>query len=118
MKNLLFLIVIFVIQSCSNDDKTNYTITEQTISINNSENFEYDLGYFGDEEGANIYTQAEHFEISELNRNEYQQIIYTYKTQDGFTGADFVEIRKSGYNINTGKTIIYEAIKLTINVSE
>ncbi len=91
------VITVAITTSCSNDDDVSPDITTLNITISNSENYEYNLGGFGDEEGAGINIQAKHFEISYTERNpENNQIIYYYKPESNFTGTDFVEISK-GY---------------------
>lgn len=115
---ILFLGVLY---SCSNDDKNEtYDFIEHNVSIRYSDNFEYDLGGFGDEEGAGIRTQAEHFDISELDRDiNTGQVIYRYKALEGFVGNDFVEIitgrgGSSLANPNTDITIV----KITFTITE
>jgi len=97
MKKLFLLFaVVSIFASCSNDDDASPEVTVLNITIPNSENYEYDLGSLGDEEGAGIYIQAKHYEISETNRNsETDQITYTYKAEQDFIGTDFVEISRS-----------------------
>jgi len=97
MKKLLFFVILgFIASSCSNDDDTSPEVTVLNITISNTENYEYDLGGFGDEEGAGIHIQAEHFEISYTERNpENDQIIYYYQPELNYKGTDFVEISKS-----------------------
>ncbi len=83
---LIFVLTMCMV-SCSGDD---IDVTTENISLLNTETYEYDLGAFGIEDGARISKQAEHYEISELNRNE--TIVYTYKPANGFTGSDQVRI--------------------------
>jgi len=94
---LLFILITFLIStSCSNDDDANPEVTILNITISNTETYSYNLGVFGDEEGAGINIQAEHFEISETNRNpETEEINYNYKPEINYKGSDFVEISRS-----------------------
>ena len=48
----------------------------------------------GGEDGAIIKTQAEHFEVSEINRNSSTgySAIFSYKPKANYVGYDFVEI--------------------------
>ncbi len=71
-KTLLILILAVITLSCSKDDEN---VTEQSVDISNTEIYEYDLGSFGIEDGARINIQAENYEISELNRDNFSQII-------------------------------------------
>lgn len=84
----LILILTIILFSCSKDDDIN--VATENVNISNNETYEYDLGGFGDEDGARISQQAEHFAVSELNRAE--TIVYKYKPEEGFVGADSVQI--------------------------
>lgn len=76
--------------SCSNDDDSN--VTTKNITISNTKTYTYNLGVAGFVffDGAKIGQQTEHFEISEVNRNE--TMIYTYKPEAGYLGKDFVRL--------------------------
>ena len=119
-KILLGLIIIGILISCNNDDdNSNTEIITENITISNSENYEYDLGGFGDEEGAGIKTQSEHFEISELERDfDTGQIIYKYKAETNYVGTEYVEITtgrgSDGASPNTQNTIV----KITFVITE
>jgi len=90
------LITFFVTTSCSNDNNTSPEVTILNITISNTETYIYDLGSFGDEDGAGIKIQPKHFEISETNRNsETDQIIYTYQPELNYKGNDFVVLSRS-----------------------
>ncbi len=107
------LTAVVITTSCSNDDDTSPEVTVFNITVSNTEFYTYDLGSFGDEEGAGINTQAEHFEISETNRNpETDQIIYTYQPKLDYNGSDFVEISRS-YGF-PDPTVSYIRINFTI----
>lgn len=95
MKKLFHWILVlslgFLFFSCEDE---NIRELEDKINLKNSESFHYDLHISGDEEGATIIEQANHFEISELNRDETTNwsIVYTYKPEQGFSGSDSVTI--------------------------
>ncbi len=110
------MIVLF--SSCSDDD-TNTEVIAENVVISNTESFTYNLGGFGDEEGASIRTQAGHFEVSELERDfNSGQVIYTYQPLAGYVGTDFVEISAArgsdGASANTEITLV----KITFNIRE
>src|SRR5690606_35623360 len=85
-KAFQIIFLIYSIASCSSDD---VNVITENVSITNNETYVYDLGNFGDEDGVVISKQAEHYQISELIRNE--TIVYTYKPANGFSGFDNVK---------------------------
>ncbi|MFD2517302.1 hypothetical protein [Salinimicrobium flavum] len=61
-----------------------------------------------------ITTQAEHFTVSEIQHRD-QGVCYVYKPEEGYTGADLVEIKRAdsdGANIYS-ETITTFTIKVT-----
>ena len=110
----IILILSIILFSCSKDDDIN--VTTENISISNTETYEYDLGGFGDEDGARISKQAEHFEISELNRNE--TIIYTYKPEEGFIGSDLVKIDIITGSDGSSSGKVSKIVEIKFNVTE
>lgn len=110
--------IIGMLASCSDDDTATEVIA-QNVVISNTESYTYDLGGFGDEEGANIRTQAGHFEVSKLERDfNSGQVIYTYQPLAGYVGTDFVEITagrgSDGASDNTEITLV----KITFTITE
>jgi hypothetical protein len=63
------------------------------VSLKNTEVFQYPT-VGGDEEGARISTQASHFTLSEIRRDEQTSWIatYIYQPARGFMGSDDAEI--------------------------
>lgn len=113
-KIFLISILTFSLISCSNDDDVN--VTSENINISNTETYEYDLGGFGDEDGARISKQAEHYEISELNRNE--TIVYIYKPAEGFTGSDLVKIEIITGSDGSSPGNVSKIVEIKFNVTE
>jgi hypothetical protein len=91
----LFSLVVLT-QSCKKNtavNSTNQTIT-QTLKVNQS--YQFDLGSFGDEEGASISRQASNFSTSMIDReNNSGEIIYKYVPAINFIGTDEVEIKSA-----------------------
>jgi hypothetical protein len=117
-KIALLLILSFTFLSCSNDDddsSDSNTVVEY-FSINNNEIFEYDLGNFGDEDGAQIATQASHFLISELNGTN--NIVYTYKASEGYVGTDFVRIELTTGSDGSSSGTVSSVVEIRFNVTE
>ncbi|MXV37221.1 hypothetical protein GO491_00815 [Flavobacteriaceae bacterium Ap0902] len=112
MKNIILLFSISsLIFSCEHQkDKKVQSVQEQNmepktsgqiesapkvehITIKNTETYVYNLGGFGDEEGAFVGKEPKHAEVSEMSRDEKLiYILYTYKPTKGFVGADEVEL--------------------------
>lgn len=113
----LFIGLITVSQSCKKST-ANGTVTHtvsETIKANQS--YQFDLGNFGDEEGASISKQANHFSISSMNREVHTgKVIYKYTPEINFVGTDEVEIKSArGSNGSSqNNKIILTTIKFTI----
>ncbi|MCK0132671.1 hypothetical protein MWU59_14305 [Flavobacteriaceae bacterium F08102] len=122
MKKVLFILLTAgILFSCNKDDDNipREEVIEKNITLKKTENYEYDLGSFGFEEGAWIQTQAKHFEISEVERDiNFNQIIYRYKPALGYIGKDYVEIKTGRGSDGASPSTEIEIIKITFNVTE
>lgn len=89
----IFLSLLF---GCNTTD-SNTTRKFEQVTISSSETYDYRTGISGDEEGAQITRQPNHYEISDIIRNETTnfEVIYRYKPATGFTGTDRVELKLS-----------------------
>ena len=116
-KLIILFGLIAVTQSCkkeSNVDPLNQTIN-QTIGINQA--YQFDLGNFGDEEGASIYKQATNFSISTVEREiNTGKVLYKYVPAPNFVGIDEVKIKsaRGTDGASPNNNIIYTTIKLTV----
>ena len=124
MKKVILLIIGLSFISCEDifrDDDDLYPETESVdinVTIKNSQTYYYDLGEFGINEGAEIDSKGEHFDISELNRDDSGRIIYRYRPQSDYVGDDFVAI-VTGSNYSDGIVFKQETfIRLFIEVVE
>lgn len=120
-KTILILIFVFGIsilnQSCKNDSSLNSTKNTIYVTINTDDTYEYDLGYFGDEEGAYISKQAKHFQVIEIERIIASgKVIYTYQPIENYVGIDEVEIKseRGSDGATPNDDIITTLIKFTI----
>ena len=115
------LVVLFglaiVMQSCKKNS-TAYTASDTIhAAIKANQSYQYDLGGFGIEEGAQISKQATHFLISTIGRSgNTPNIMYNYVPAVNFVGTDEVELQASkGSNGSSANNIItYTTIKFTI----
>ncbi|WP_209406416.1 hypothetical protein [Pseudozobellia sp. WGM2] len=114
----LFLLIGFLISCSNNGNDSNDTIIEQNVTISNIEDYEYDLGSFGDEEGAGIQIQAKHFEVSDLERDINGQIIYKYRPISGFIGSDYVELKSGRGSDGASENTDITFVKITLNITE
>ncbi|SMO82272.1 hypothetical protein [Gracilimonas mengyeensis] len=113
------VVLLLLLVGCQNATDSN--VNEETIrvSINPSEVFEYQTGISGDEEGATIVQQPEHYEISTMLRDSSTdwEAVYRYKPESGFKGTDEVELKlatgSDGESPNTN--IKHINIEITVN---
>jgi len=120
MKMKLFHLMVVIglftlVQGCNNSEPTSPTTLNTTLKTGTT--YQYDLGYFGDEEGVNISTPPNHFQVSKIDRDiNSGKIIYTYVPSSGFTGTDTVELKlmrgSNGSSANNNITTV--VIKFTI----
>jgi hypothetical protein len=90
---------------------------EINIKITANETYQFDLGIFGDEEGASISKQATHFSVSEVERdNNSGKIIYKYTPATNFVGTDEVQIKseRGSDGASPNNKITYTTIKFII----
>ena len=115
---VLMMVFTFFISCNSDDNQSDGEIIKVAATISTSEIYTYNLGSFGDEEGAAIEKQAENFEISKLERNfPSGEIIYTYKPKSGFVGTDYVELKISRGSTGASPNTNISILKLTIKVT-
>ena len=76
---LFLTLVLTLFTACRKDEqRTEQLFPHETIL--NSDTLKYNLGSFGDEEGAWIQLQASNYEISEVVRNlNTSEMVYSYK---------------------------------------
>lgn len=123
MKKFALTTILLMVFSCfincsSDDNQSDGEIIKATAAISTSEIYTYNLGSFGDEEGASIEKQAENFEISKLERNfPSGEIIYTYKPKSGFVGTDYVELKISRGSNGASPNTNISILKITIKVA-
>ena len=119
-KVCILLTIIGLLCSCSNeDDDVKTKEIEINVIINNSNTYEYHLGSFGDEEGAEIQIQAAHFEISELiEYSNDRQVVYKYRPTPGYVGNDYVEITAERGSDGSGPNTNIIILKITFNIIE
>jgi hypothetical protein len=57
----------------------------------------------GDEEGALIAKQAQHYRVSEIRRNASTNwvVVYVYQPQGGYVGSDYAEIEIHTNSVGT-----------------
>lgn len=117
---LMIVITVFTI-SCANDDdavveKTTVT-TALEVTIGVGEDYFYDLGIFGDEEGAGISTSPTNAEISEIFYElDPDRYVYKYRPEAGFVGSDFVVLTTAKGSDGGSPNPNIEMIEITISV--
>ena len=119
-KVYILLTIIGLLCSCSNDDDNIKTREiEINVIIDNSSTYEYYIGGFGDEEGAEIQIQAAHFERSEIvDYINDRRVDYIYKPTSGYVGNDYVEIKAERGSDGTSPNNRIILLKITFNILE
>ena len=121
MKKILKLsfiaICILSITNCNKEEMENVD-REVDMTINNSDDYEIDLMISGDEEGATIQTQAQHFQKSELIRDSSTNwsVVYKYEPLPNYAGMDFVEIETCTGGESTGCSNV-EIVRINFNIT-
>jgi hypothetical protein len=91
-KIVLLVIITLTCWSCNKDDSPEST-TKIEVTITNTEEYIYDFNFSGDEEGASIITQAEHYQTSETYRDTVDfSVLYRYIPEPEYTGTEYVKI--------------------------
>jgi hypothetical protein len=85
--SIVSIVICTLIISCESHN-------DYTIPLNSGELFSYDLNVYGDEEGAKITKQANHYSRSEIIRDSSTGwgAFYYYESIAGYTGPDRVTI--------------------------
>ena len=120
MKKLVLVIIPALIcgvmfTSCS--DKKEVT-NEINVTLKNTENYSKTF-VLGDEEGAAIKVQAEHFEKSELirDKNTNMNVEYHFKPITDFVGKDYVVIEVFYNKTGIGPTEI-ETVRINFSITK
>ena len=113
LKLLFLAICILLLTNCNKEEMENVD-----VAINNSDDYEIDLMISGDEEGATIQTQAQHFQKSELIRDASTNwsVVYKYEPLPNYTGTDFVEIETCSGGESTGCSNV-ETVRINFTIT-
>jgi len=125
MKNLyctltLLLGLTIIFSSCKKDSDPDCdlpTPNQINVKLSANETYQFDLGNFGDEEGASISRQATFFSVSTLEREiNTGKVIYKYIPATNFVGTDEVQIKsdRGSNGASPNNNISYITIKFTI----
>ena len=117
-KMFIPIICMTFLVCCQTDNDIQIDEIEKTFTISKEDIFEYDLGIFGDEEGARIKKQPSKFEISEIyyDENDSFRAIYRYKPKVNFSGTEYVELISSYGSDGASPNDYHILTKLTIQV--
>jgi len=105
-KFILVLLIGWSLTSCAElflDDDINYPESDDPItsfeinvgnnSLGGNNIVESSLGTFNINQSASFKLQAQHYQISRIERNQDTgEITYLYQPQQGYVGEDYVEI--------------------------
>ena len=123
MKRFIFCLIIsagilIILPGCSNEEPVNTPANIISISVGRNETVHYDLGYFGEEEGALISKQASHYLVSKTDRDiNTGKIMYIFTPALGFTGTDEVELKsmRGSDGASANNNIIFTTIRFNIS---
>jgi len=77
----------------SDDPITSFEINVGNNSMGGNTIVESSLGTFNNDQSASFKVQAQHYQISRIERNQDTgEITYLYQAQQGYVGEDYVEI--------------------------
>ena len=85
----VLLLPVVNVQGCRKSNP----VETVSVSLKNTETYQYPT-VGGDEEGARISVQANHYSTSEIRRNAETNwvAVYVYRPAAGFVGSDYAEI--------------------------
>ena len=119
---ILYSTVIFclftLMQSCRKDNSSIQNSKTIKVTIKANEHYNYDLGTFGDEEGASINQQAIHYDVSFIERGlNTAKATYKYTPRLGYVGTDKVELKseRGSDGASPNDKIILTTIEFTIS---
>lgn len=115
---MLILSFFILLISCASNTDSNINEATKSVTIKETDTYEYRTGISGDEEGASIKVQAKHYDISDIFRNAETnwEAIYVYKAKPLFTGSDYVELELSTGSDGASSPTQIEIIKIKIQV--
>ncbi|MFA7421833.1 MAG: hypothetical protein WCZ90_19270 [Melioribacteraceae bacterium] len=116
---VLAITIAFTYYGCKDDNLiTQFSNSGITVEIRNSETYKYQT-VSGDEEGATIKVQAEHYDISEIKRNSETNFaaVYTYKPKSNFVGYDYVVLETQKGSDGASASTEIKTIKINFVVS-
>lgn len=106
-------------QSCNKESKNKPNTKTINVALKVNQSYQYNLGGFGIEKGAEIATQASHYLISTAYRDSNgttPNIFYKYLPKTNFVGTDEVTLKseKGSNGVSANINITYTIIKFTI----
>lgn len=119
-KSLSYMTLGFVLAGMISSCKKDHTPITETQTINetiaNNSDYTFDLGSFGDEEGASISRQALHYQESSLNRENTGSVTYHYQPLSDYIGTDEVQLKseKGSNGESANNKILLTTIKFMI----
>jgi len=89
------------------------------VQLQNAATYEYPT-VGGDEEGALISRQAQHYSVSEIRRNASTNwvCIYVYQAQTGYVGSDFVELEIHTNKVRTSEHAGVSKLRLQFTIAK
>jgi len=119
---LILTMTTLLFTSCEEDTPKITQEVDLTIEVDLkvNEQYQYDTKVEGDEDGGSILSQASHYEISELFRDETTDwsIVYEYKPELDYVGIDEVIFKLSTGSDGASPPTHFEFLKISFTISE
>lgn len=98
-KVFLYLTAVLFLQtaiSCKKENDGGPVTKTIDVELNANQAYQYDLGSFGDEEGASIEQQTSHYADSKIVREkDFVTLTYHYQPANNYTGTDEVVLKSA-----------------------
>ena len=112
---LLIISLLLFIVSC---ERTNSKTSNLNITLQNTDEYHLNLGYFGDEEGCSIIEDAKHAKSSKILGNPWEARIYEYIPDSSYIGNDKVVIRTEKGSDGASPNDEIEIININFNITK
>ena len=114
----VFLLALAILNSSCEDESPRETNNSIEVNLTVNEQFEYNTNISGDEEGVSISIQANHFDVSEMIRDESTNwaAVYRYQPELDFVGTDFVELKLSTGSDGASPSTNTKFIKISFTI--
>jgi hypothetical protein len=116
LKTIVYLLSLLLIISIPNCEKLETKTTTLDIILKNTEEYQLNLGSFGDEEGPSIIEEALHAKSSKILGAPCEIRIYEYIPDSSYVGSDKVVIKNARGSDGASPNDDIELIKINFKI--